>query len=500
MVLLALVVFPTRGQAQEPARNDRVARALPSSFPEPGCDLKEGHYLVGSAATYLDEASQTSVRDNKERMYADAIRVLEEAILDKGQADNGAAWYYLGRAHMRRGDLAGLDTAFARASELLPECQADITEYRRSAWVALVRPAGEFLQTGEQDSAVVLLREADEVYQAEPQAPYLLGIVFANNQQPDSAAYYFQRAVDIASQNEVLSEDRDKAMFNLAIVQGNMGQWATAAATWEQYLEWVPDDLEAKKALAQAYRNAGEDAKAQEIEAALLAAATTGAGAMDGMSVADLSTFGVNAFNDGNYEGAAEAFGAMLTAEPHNRDAMLNRTNALYALVVATRQVAAAHHEANEADQAAAAEAELERQALMLIESAEYLLLHDPLNSDAQKMLGEGYRITGNQEKLLEVFTAITAAPLMLDVESFDRADDQATLTVQLTGRQPQDIQGDNVPAKPVTVLVEFLNDAGEPVATEEVTFPVLAPDATDQVVITGVGSGITWWRYSQTS
>jgi hypothetical protein len=115
-------------------------------------------------------------------------------------------------------------------------------------------------------------------------------------------------------------------------------------------------------------------------------------------------------------------------------------------------------------------------------------------------MLGEGYRLTENQEKLLEIFTAISAAPLTVDIVSFDQAENQASLTAHLIGRQPQDVQGDDIPPAPVTLLVEFLNDAGEVVASEEVTLPVLAPEATDQVVVEGAGSDITWWRYRQTS
>ena len=63
--------------AQEPEYNDRVARALPSSWADPGCSIKDGFYLVGSGSSYLFEATKTSVPDNKRRMYGDAVRVLE---------------------------------------------------------------------------------------------------------------------------------------------------------------------------------------------------------------------------------------------------------------------------------------------------------------------------------------------------------------------------------------------------------------------------------------
>ena len=51
---------------------------------------------------------------------------------------------------------------------------------------------------------------------------------------------------------------------------------------FEKYLQRVPDDLSAKKALANAYRATGQTDKAQELEKALVAA---GGGAAAGAGV-----------------------------------------------------------------------------------------------------------------------------------------------------------------------------------------------------------------------
>ncbi len=499
--MLGLTVIATSAVAQETVINDRVAKALPSSvFTTPDCGIKEGHFLVAGGSTYLKSASETSDPGLKRGMYSSAVRVLTEAILQKDQGDNAAAWYYLGRAYMRQGDLAGLDSSFTRAEVLAPECAAEINDYRRIAWVVLVRPAADFLQEGNDDSASVLLAEANLVYQQEPNALYLTGIMFANSGQPDSAAYYFGRTADVASQHEEFYEDRDKATFNLAVVQGNTGHWDEAVATWERYLEWTPGDFEAQKGLAKAYRQSGQLEKAAALEGTLLAAAASQTIDTEGMSTSDVYDFGVNAFNDGNYGGAIAAFGTVLVREPHNRDAMYNRANALYALMAATRDQADALRAAGSAEQAAETGAALMAQAHQLIESSEYLLDHDPLNEDARKLQGEGYRVTENQEKLLEIFTAITAAPMTIQIIEFEHGGDGAVLTAVATGRQPQDIQGDNIEATPVTLIVEFLTDDGEVVSGTEITIPKLAPEATEEIRAEAEGSGITWWRYRQTS
>ncbi len=97
--LLGMTLAAVPALAQEPEYNDRVAKALPSSWAEPKCSIKAGNYLVSSGSTYLNSATETSVPGNKTRMYRDAVEVLHRAILEKRQADNGAAWYWLGRAY-----------------------------------------------------------------------------------------------------------------------------------------------------------------------------------------------------------------------------------------------------------------------------------------------------------------------------------------------------------------------------------------------------------------
>ena len=496
--LLGVSVVTSQFLAQEPVYNDRVAKSLPSNWADPECSIKEGHFLVASGSTYLNSATLTSVPYNKTRMYGNAVDVLNRAILEKGQGDNPGAWYWLGRAYMRQGDVAGLDSAFTRALELAPQCAEEINEYRRTAWVALLRPGAEFLQSGDSDSALVLLRLANDIYQEEPNASYYLGILFANEGERDSAAFYFKASAEVAARNETFDDDRNQATFNLAIVLGNMGSWDLAATTWEQYLEWVPDDLEAKKALAQSYRNSGQDEKAQALEATLLAAATSPSADLEGMSTADIYNFGVNAFNDGNFATATEAFGVVLAEEPHNRDAMYNRTNAIYAVLTGLREQVATLS----GEEATAAEERLQAEAQQLVESAEYLLQYDPLNGDAMKLRGEGYRVMENQEMLLEVFTEITAAQVIIDVIDFEAGADAdgAVLTLQATGHKAENVDGSAIKATAVTIAVEFLNEADEVVASQDVTLPVLAPDATEEVAVEGEGSGIQWWRYSQVS
>jgi len=175
---------------------------------------------------------------------------------------------------------------------------------------------------------------------------------------------------------------------------------------------------------------------------------------------------------------------------------MYNQANALYAEATVVRGRIDSLKRAGETEGAAAAQEELQKIGQELIESSEFLLEHDPLNTDAKKLQGEGYRITRNQDKLVEIFTDVEAAPVSVAVVSFKRDGSGAKLTIEATGRQPHDIQGKNVKSTPVTIAVEFLDDGDQVVDTGDLTIPVLAPATSQEFSVEGTGPGISWWRY----
>lgn len=456
--------------AQEPVLSDRVAQAQPLRYQQPDCDLKNGHFLVGSGATYIKSATETSVQGSRARLVSDAKRVLLDAITNKGQAENGAAWFYLGRAYLMEGDVVGADSAFTKAERFAPQCAEETSKLRRASWVALVAPANQFLQDGVTDSAIPLLRLAQVVYRDEPNAMYMLGIYHNDMGQLDSAAYYFGQSAEVSAANPELTEQRNKSTFNLAVILGQLGRHAEAIEAWRNYLAWVPDDLDGKKGIAQAFRGAGMVDSAQAIEAELVAAAGTGGELDAGASTGDLFSYGVNAFNAQNYDAAIQAFSIVHEREPHNRDAIFNLANAFYA----------------------------KRDTTQLIAMAEQLVAIDPMNEYSQKLLGEGYRLAARTDDLLEVVTALEASPFNFDVKMFRTREDGATLQAQAIGREAKDIQGNAIAVEPVVLSVEFLAEGGTVVATEEVTIPVLDPEAVHDVSVQGTGPGIVAWRYAK--
>jgi tetratricopeptide (TPR) repeat protein len=253
----------------------------------------------------------------------------------------------------------------------------------------------------------------------------------------------------------------------------NLKKYDQAATVFEQYLKWMPNDNEAKRGLAAAYRNSGKVAQAQALEKELVAAggAAGGAGAGTGAPGAqDLMSAGVNAYNDKKYADAAAAFEKLVAAEPYNRDALSNLSNTYLAM----------------------------KNGPKLAQTAAKLVAIEPLSENALKLQGEGYKQSGKVDEAIKAAEQVLALPA--DVKASDFAPNQggAALTLTATGRSPQTPGGKPIPPAAVPIVVEFLNPTGGVVATQEAQIPQLAPNATQDVKVAGQGAGIAAWRYKR--
>ena len=245
--------------------NNRVANSMSSKYTPPNCGLKSGHFKVGSAATYLKTGIETEIPENRARALANGKKVLLEALEQNKQGKNPGAWYYLGRIYLQQGDIVGADTALTKAEALAPACKKDISDVRYAGWVPLVNAGITFTKEEKNDSALALFRQANTIYRDKPQAYSAAGVIFANDKATDSAIVYLQKAADIAGRAN-MPEERNQSTYNLAAMLQRANRNDEAIAALERFLGWVPNDVEAKKALAALYRTTGKIDKAQALE------------------------------------------------------------------------------------------------------------------------------------------------------------------------------------------------------------------------------------------
>jgi tetratricopeptide (TPR) repeat protein len=479
--ILLLCLDATLASAQQPSGqqtlvSDRVAKSVPTKYEPAQCDIKPNHFKVGSGAGYVKSALETDVPESKARILGQSEKVLLEAIRQNGQDKNPAAWYYLGRTYLQEGKLYPADTAFTKAEQLAPDCAKDITVYRRNAWVALINAGSKFEEDKNLDSAYALYQQANGIYRGSPVGFYRTASLLNDRKQFDSAAYYFGQAVAVSANTTDTTEQkyRNNSAFSQGVLLLNAKKYDQAAQAFEQYLKWVPNDPQAKRGLAQAYRGQGKTEQAQALEKEVVASggASAGAGGAAGGAggTADLMSAGINLFQDKKYAEAAAAFEKVAQAEPYNRDALSSLANTYLAL----------------------------KNGPKLLATSQRLVAIEPLSESALKLLGEGYKQTSKVDEAVKTAEQVLALPANVKASEFSPSGGGATLTLNATGRAAQTANGKPIAPVAVPITVEFLNAGGQPVVTQDTQVPALANGASQDVKIEAKGAGITAWRYKR--
>lgn len=463
----SLAAVPLPAQQAGPGGYDlRLAAGQPPKYTPPLCNLKAMNAKVDNASKLLRKAYDAKAPAEKSASLEEAKRTLLQAITQEAQASNGAAWYFLGRVALLQGDAAGTDSAFTKAVELAPACELDINQYRQNSWALLANAALEFQRKGQTDSALAVFRHASLLFRGLPHVFSNMGVVFANTGMEDSAAVYFAKALEIAEKDTSLTEDRNVAALNLSVMYERTGKHPQAIAMLHKYLAWKPDDMDARKALAVSFRNAGMPDSAAAIETAMVE--TFSKANPDSLDLQDLMSVGVAAFNAAKYQDAANAFEKALKRNPWSRDSRFNLANSYLAL----------------------------KDYPKLVETATKLLEIEPMSEDALRLLAQGQRNLKQDEAVLKTAERLVGLPFVLEVTGFQMSAGGAKFTGDAVGRSPQDVNGKPIKTGPVTLVLEFVDTNGQVLDTKEVPVPVLAKDARHKIEAEGKGTGIVGWRY----
>lgn len=467
VALAACIAAPIA--AQDPAIAARMANVGGKSDPQ-GCKLESGHFRVSSGATYLQNALATSVPDNRKRLLHDGKQVLLQAITQNDQAKNPAAWYYLGRIDLLTGDFPGADSSLKKTVELKPDCAGEVNTVRSDVRTLFIL-ADSLGKAGKNDSALYFFRAGYGVYTTSPYAPYKIAELYTGMGQADSATAYYEKAVAAATDSAPNSVAiRGNAAFTLGTTYFNAHRYPDAIRAFRIASQADPKDEVARKDLAIAFRAAGmaDSAKALD-DAALKAAQASGSVTPD-----QLLDLGVAQFNDKNYAAAAASFQKAYAAAPDRHDALANLANSYSAMDSTTQAIAA----------------------------AEKLLALEPLNYGALQLLAKEYKTVEDRQKAkqktksFEAFTRLFAMTVGLEGGSLAVRADGATVKLVARGRAGMDAAGKALKPAPLPLVVEFLDASGAVVASQPLSVPALAADATQDLSVDGAGKGIVDWRY----
>ncbi|HEY9383607.1 MAG TPA: tetratricopeptide repeat protein [Gemmatimonadales bacterium] len=506
--ILVLVTALATGQlaAQQGGINLRLAQGQPPKYVPPLCPLKAVNSKVEKGISSLRKAYEAKTPADRSAQLADSKQNILLAITQEAQGGNGAAWYFLGRVALMQGDPAGADSAFTKALALAPMCEIDITQYRQNNWAILGQAGVEMQRKGEIDSAMAQFRDANLLFRGLPHVYTNMGVVFANTDHDDSAAVYFARALEISEKDTSLVEDRNSVALNLAIMYQRINKNAEAIAVLHKYLGWKPDDTDAQKSLAIAFRSAGMADSADAIESAMIAKFAVMN--LDSLDAQDVMSVGVVAFNKGRYSDAEKAFSSAAKRNPYGRDARYNLANTYLAIAAkaadsaeALRKLAKTTKTPSEVLKAQLADTvKLDAQAsaanTSLVAEAAKLVELEPMNDDDLRLLAQGQRALKQNDAVYKTAERLVALPFNIEATLFQLGKEGAKFAGEAVGRNAQDAAGKPIKAVPMTLVFEFVDVTGAVKDSKEVAVPALTEGQKHAIQLDAKGAGISAWRY----
>jgi hypothetical protein len=111
-------------------------------------------------------------------------------------------------------------------------------------------------------------------------------------------------------------------------------------------------------------------------------------------------------------------------------------------------------------------------------------------------MRAQGYKFAKNTDKVVEAITAREALPVNVEIEKLKVTGPNVSLTGKATGREAHNSANKVIPPAPTTIVVEFLDEKGTVVSTQEMTIPALQPAATQPIQVDAKADGVKAWRY----
>lgn len=484
------------------------------------CDLKTSHFAISRAVLYIQNATSSQDSTKRQQSLEGAHRSLTEA-LEQGQAQNPAAWYFLGVYYAYQGDAAGADSAFDKVETMMPSCAKDVDQYRYMAWAGATNQGIDAMRQNDYDKAKAAFALANQVYTKKPTALFYLATLFATEDNADSALHYFKIAGHAAEGDTTENEVHEKSTQNVARIYQVLEKWDSAQAYFKAYLALHPaDSLESMRNLADCYSAGGDTTGALRIDYQLLAAA-------DAMDPQDAFRLGVALFRLDRADSASAAFDKGLKRNPYYRNGLFNLTNAYFSLAQATQKPDSIKYWAQK-----------------MLPVAQRLAQVDPMNRGVLRLVAAAHQFVGNGDSTDAVLKRVNQMGFEVDVQT-SRATNggyevQGTInalrapaaqavqdSITRDSAQIQTLKQTNVPAAQraqlqrrqatldarvkrlrtkletlggavdvPAIAFQFLDKDGNVVATETVPKQSIPQSQGKQFQLTATAQGIAAWRY----
>jgi tetratricopeptide (TPR) repeat protein len=367
------------------------------------------------------------------------------------------------------------DSAFDVVEQAMPQCEVETEQYRRVPYVPLVNQAVNLYNAKQLDSAVALAERSLIIYPKSPVAYNVIANYRQGKEDIPGAVDAFRKMLTAIGTDTAYADEKKQVMLNIGQLLAAQADAAEgpkkaelakqAADAYQAYLKDYPGDAGAQSGLARAQLLAGDSASANKIYSDMLAAP-------DKYSDMQLLEAGVNAARASRSKEAGQLFEAGLKKNPYYRDGLFN----LAVTYLTTGEV--------------------DKMPPVLQRLAEV----DPNNPENYRVFVNYYQEKAKAEKtpaakkvlndsVLKYYKLFSepAAKVTFNLFSHDGAKHTLAGTIENLSAE----------AKTYTLKVDFLDNTGKSVVTQEATVGPVDSKGSKPFRITVEKEGVTAFKYA---
>jgi tetratricopeptide (TPR) repeat protein len=371
--------------------------------------------------------------------------------------------------------LLAADSAFDVVEQAMPQCEVETEQYRRILYVPLVNAAVNLYNAKQVDSAVATAKTALIIYPKSPVAYNVIGNAMQGKEDIPGAVNAFKQMLTAIGSDTAYADEKKQVMMNIAQLLAASAETAEgakkvelakeAAVAYQAYLKDYPGDGGAQSGLARVQIMAGDSASANKIYADMLSAP-------DQYSDMQLFEAGVNAARAEKSKESAQLFEAGLKKNPFYRDALFN--------------VSVTYLQSGQLDK--------------MPPILERLVTVDPNNPENYRVFVNYYQEKAKTEKVaaakkvlndsvLKYFKLFSEPTAKVTFNLFSHDGAKHTLGGTIENLSPA--------AKTYTLKVDFLDNSGNTVATQEATVGAVDPKTSKPFRIAIEKEGVVAFKYA---
>lgn len=347
-------------------RVSMLAGVLPAALSAQTAECKindSSPYQVNGAKQYVISAAAAKRPDEVPKHLQNAVRVLT----DNPERINNeiGRQYMLLRAYsqwlqqdgtpmtMKRGDLGlsqnpsgthnlllAVDSAANAVQKAMPQCTATVGQYRNKFLGEILNKSIQALNADQPDSAAYYAQTSLLVASTDPRPWNVLTSVYSKKGLTDSSMIAMSKVIELSGTDTAFAKVKQQSRYNLAVLMLQRAEGREAAAKdqdiaaarglLEAYLKETPGDAGAQQALGRVLRMSGDTT-------AVVALFKEMVDTPDKFTDVQLFEAASNASASGQDVNAVKLFEAGLRKNPYHRVALLNLANTLFGMKDADR-------------------------------------------------------------------------------------------------------------------------------------------------------------------